>query len=566
MAALAPLSVEDWDARKARHLLNRAGFGVPHARAAHLADMGLEEAVGWLVDYEALPAQLEEPDFLREPVRRGQLVARNRELDEAGIQALVSEKMMAERLAIQELQAWWFARMATTPRPLEEKLTLFWHGHFATSSAKVKSSQRTYDLNRIFRRAAAGNFKKLTIAVGQSESMLDYLDNRRSTKEHPNENWARELMELFTLGQGQYTEADIKAAARAFTGWTYGRKGFDFNTNVHDTGEKTFLGQTGPLDGWKVIDIIFQQDAAAEFIAGKLWAYFAYPDPEPAIVRALAATFREHDYELRPMLRQLFSAEEFYSGKAMGTQIKSPAQFLVRLCADLGIEDVPYDRLAQASTALGQRLFYPPNVKGWDGNRAWINANALLIRYNIPPQLVQASVGLARKRAMGKMDDADGGMMMQASMMQHDSDAEPATMPFRELVREWRKETFNTLQERMADESKAAQKAARGVLSNGTPTERRALLEQYHITLPPWEAADPAWLIDELEFTTAGECLDALADRFLAMRPGADQRALLLKALGFATPEDPATPETISIDHRHAVLHLITSMAEYQVC
>ncbi len=566
MDALTPLDPADWSPRHARHLLNRAGFGVPHTRAADLADMGVKEAVKYLVQFHKLSDQFSAPDFLIQPTARRRMAKTYPDLSDEELRMRYAEYQMMERMAHTQLKAWWLQRMATTPRPLEEKLTLFWHGHFATSAAKVKQSQYNYDLNQVFRKNAAGNLKKLTIAVGQSESMLDYLDNRRSTKAHPNENWARELMELFTLGQGNYTEDDIKAAARAFTGWTFGRKGFTYATSKHDDGEKSFMGRTGNFDGWNIIDIIFEQSATAEFFAGKLWAYFAHEHPDPKIVQALAAVLRENDYELRPMLRKMFATQAFYSEQAMGTQIKSPAQFLVRLCADLGIEDVPYERVADACRTLGQDLFYPPNVKGWDGNRAWINANALLARYNMPPLLIQASIGSARKRAMGKAEESERMMMQPAMMADGAATAAEEPLTFRDVTREWRKNIMAALKQKLEDQPAAARKEANEIIRKGAPAQRRALLTKYGIQLPPWEAADPAWLFDDLQFDTAGECINALADRFLAVPPAADQRALLLTALGFEEPGTPAKPEDISVDNRHAVLHLIGSMAEYQIC
>ncbi|MCC6155400.1 MAG: DUF1800 family protein, partial [Candidatus Hydrogenedentes bacterium] len=268
--------VEKWDAAKARHLLNRAGFGGPSERLAKLTAMEPDQAVAYFVDYESNPGVTAVPDFLVKPKSPEEIKQLYAGLDVDARRKKSNELQAEERAAIQSLKGWWLERMHTSERPLEEKLALFWHGHFATSAQKVKSSWHTHQLNDVFRRHAIGNFKQLTIEVGQSPSMLRYLDNNKSTKKHPNENWARELMELFTLGQGQYSEDDIKESARAFTGWTSTHEKFAYRFDYHDGGSKTFMGKTGNFDGWDVINIIFEQPAASEFIAAKLWTYFAY--------------------------------------------------------------------------------------------------------------------------------------------------------------------------------------------------------------------------------------------------------------------------------------------------
>lgn len=217
------------------------------------------------------------------------------------------------------------------------------------------------------------------------------------------------------MGVGHYTEDDIKNSARAFTGWSSDHEKFEYREDQHDFGSKTFMGRTGDFDGWDIIDIIFEQPVTADYMARELWTYFAYDDPEPEIVAALGATLREHDYELKPMLEQLFSSQAFYSDKAIGTQVKSPAQLIVQLCSDLGVEKPPSTLASTAMRQLGQDLFYPPNVKGWDGGRAWINANALLYRYNLPGMLV--SPQSPRRDQMQDANQADSNddaaMMME---------------------------------------------------------------------------------------------------------------------------------------------------------
>lgn len=511
--ALSPITSNDWNTRTARHLLNRAGFGQPRELIDRMAALGPEGAVDHLVNYDAIPDNLVEPDFLVPPLGREELRRRAAGLSEEERRKLQNEYQQEEREAIARLKAWWLERMYRSPRPLQEKLALFWHGHFATSAQKVRSSTHTYQLNKVFRENAAGNFKTLTIHVGQSPSMLRYLDNVQSTKQHPNENWARELMELFTLGQGQYTEDDIKESARAFTGWSANHERFIYREDVHDFGEKVFMGRRGKWDGWDIIDIIFEQPAAAAFIANKLWTYFAYDDPDPDIVEGLAQTLRASRYELRPMLRQMFLARAFYSDRAIGTQVKSPVQFVVQLAADLDYDHPPYAAMARATQALGQDLFYPPNVKGWDGNLAWANANTMLIRFNLPGQLLTVKP---------KPED---------SYMGQAAPDRPA--PGADFAREM---------------------MAPPVASPSGPAAGQ----------PRW---DPRAFFGAMEFKTAGECVTKLSEHFLNVPLSTEQQRVLIEALGVPGGADvPARGKQLNPRNLMAALHLLLSTAEYQLC
>jgi uncharacterized protein (DUF1800 family) len=566
--SLPPLSKEAWSLRHARHLLNRAGFGVPWERAEALYKMGPEEAVVSLVDYGPATS-LPRPEHVLEPQRRSDLIALYRDQhgerpDADTLRHLIGERRRAEREAIEDLKAWWIQRMAESPKPLEEKMALFWHGHFATSAQKTRYSEPIYDLNALFRSHATGNFKELTIAVGQSASMLDYLDNRKSTKEHPNENWARELMELFTLGVGNYSEDDIKASARAFTGWTTRGDGFEYNLPVHDTGEKTFMGHTGQLDGWDIIDIIFDQPAASTFLCTKLYKYFVQEDPDMAVVDAMAKTFRESGFEVRPVLQELFASAAFYRPEVMGSQVKSPAQFVVQLADDLGLERPPYNQLARGTRLLGQDLFYPPNVKGWDGNRAWINANNLLLRYNLPPEVVRATErNAARPAAMQEMTMQSTGMEMQAASMKQ---KKPAGGPTEEDRKAYRQQQRRELTAALKKLSASERKEKREVLRNGTPGEKRAMLRELGVAPPPWTPKNPVHVFDQLTFSSVGECLTALGDRFLTVPLSQEQKKELIAALGNPDPARALKANQIPRDQREAVLRLITSMAEYQLC
>ncbi len=538
MPALTAIGEKEWGLTEARHLLNRAGFGTPPVRAARMARMGPEAAVASLVDYDPHAAGAEKPGFVPAPLSRAELRAAIRELSDTERRKAFQERMREERRANEMLKSWWLERMHRTPNPLQEKMTLFWHGHFATSAQKVRSSYHNWHLNQCFRDHATGNVKALTFAVGQSPAMLRYLDNERSTWQKPNENWARELMELFTMGPGTYTEDDIKASARAFTGWTTGAGGFNYRLEWHDPGEKTFLGRRGAFDGWDIINIIFEQEATAAFLAAKLYRFFVKEDTDPVVVAEMAALLRENDYALRPVLKRLFLSRAFYAPEAVATQVKSPAQLVVHLADDMELEHPPYGAMALAARALGQDLFYPPNVKGWDGNRAWINANTALLRYNLPGALVLAASRRERRDGMG---------MQRRPVPERDR-----------ILREVRRKLHGRPPSR--------QGAALRVLREGSPEEKRALLERLGIAPPAAAGGEVLRVFDLLSFTDAAGCVDALARHFLATKPSEEQKAVLLRALGTNRPDNPLTAGEVPAETRRALLHLVTSMAEYQLC
>lgn len=577
MGLLDPISKERWNATAARHLLNRAGFGVPRERIATLAALSPEEAVAGLVHYGDTPSALPAPDFLLEPMSRREMKLKYEAegLDNEGIRKRVQEMQGDERRAIETLKGWWLEQMYSTPRPLEEKMTLFWHGHFAVSSQKVKSSWVTYDMNRLLRQFATGNFKALTTAVGQSPAMLDYLDNRKSTKNEPNENWARELMELFTLGQGHYTEDDIKASARAFTGWMCTHKAFVYEPKRHDFGQKTFMGRTGDFDGWQIVDILFEQPALATFITTKLWSFFAYESPEAEIVTALAQLFRDSNYELKPVLEAMFRSEAFYSPRAMGTQIKSPTQFTLQLCADLGLKQIPGHEAALNCRQLGQDLFYPPNVKGWDGNRAWINANALLLRYNAVPALIVAATKKrgAEAQKMTMQEQVDPSIMSDAPSMQAElqptmqSEEAPAMQSAGQRMATWRKEAMAQAREKIKALPPSERKSKLTAFREAGPGEKMQMLKELGIEPPTGIfTSDPAQVFDEMPFSNGRECVVALEQRLLVAPLSDPQRKTLLESVGVSDPDAALSAAMLDLDQRRALMRLITSVPQYQLC
>ncbi len=395
---LTALDKKDWNPTLAAHLLNRAGFGADPALIAAAAARPPADVVDELLDFDSAPAPepptwLADPDIAARPNRPAL-----RSLPEEERQKLQREMRQKEGGRMAELRAWWLYRMRYSKHPLQEKLTLFWHGHFATSMEKVRSSYCLYQQNQTFRRLAAESWPELVLAVAQDPAMLIYLDNAQSRSGHPNENFARELMELFTLGEGHYREEDILEAARAFTGWTLAGPTFAFEERprMHDAGNKTLFGQSGRLDGNDAIRIVLEQPAADPWITRKLWTFFAYANPDPALVETLAGRLREHHHAFKPWLREIFLSREFYHQQALHTQIKSPVQWLVSTAHYLEAPLPSGDDCTRMLRQLGQELFAPPNVKGWDGGTSWINANPLLQRGNLAGQLVKGPAAVAK--------------------------------------------------------------------------------------------------------------------------------------------------------------------------
>ncbi len=347
------------------HLLRRVGFGYTPEEHAAYAAMGFEASVDALVNFEGTPDALPPPD----------------------------PAAFATERNILPVQRWWVERMLRTSRPLEEKMTLFWHGHFATANYKVRSPDLMYRQNLLLRRHALGNFCDLLREITVDPAMLIWLDGTRNRRGAPNENYARELFELFALGIGNYSEADIKDAARALTGWVvqFDGAGNDrvngravFNRNAFDPGRKTIFGQTGAYDAPGLIDLTVAQPAAGRFIATKLYTFFVGPNPNPALVEDLAAIFRA-GYDIRAMVRRLLLSDDFRAEAAVRANIASPAEFVVGTLRRSGMVDPSANQLGAAVNALrrmGQNLFNPPTVKGWDGGAAWIDTHTMLERFN----------------------------------------------------------------------------------------------------------------------------------------------------------------------------------------
>jgi uncharacterized protein (DUF1800 family) len=291
--------------------------------------------------------------------------------------------------SLTDLQRWWLVRMIYTKRPLLEKMVLFWHGILTSAISKVGNVQFMRDQNELFRKQPLGDYGALLKAVSRDPAMLIWLDSRANRKQAPNENFGRELMELFTMGVGHYTETDVREAARAFTGWNLRGDSFVFDISQHDGGAKTFLGQTGDFDGDNIIDIIMSQRAAAEFISRKLFEFFAYDNPSPSTVSRLADVFTSSNRSIKAVVRQIFVSDEFYSPQAYRAKIKSPAELVAGVIRALRIE-TDGSPLIGLVTNMGQALFNPQDVSGWKGGTAWINTNTLLYRINFANQVATA--------------------------------------------------------------------------------------------------------------------------------------------------------------------------------
>jgi uncharacterized protein (DUF1800 family) len=280
-------------------------------------------------------------------------------------------------------------------------MVLFWHDHFPTSYKKVRQSQLLWQQHELFRKEALGNFGTLVHGIAEDPAMMLYLDSAQSTKKKPNENFARELLELFTLGEGNYDEEDVKEAARAFTGSRVNRSSGEirFRPRQWDEGEKTVLGETGPFRGSDVVDIALAQPQCGRFLARKLWRYFCYQNPSSEMVAALGALLVESNYELKPVLRKIFLSAEFFSEAARRAQIKSPLEFLVMMNRQLELGPIPGAILLPVLTQLGQIPYQPPNVAGWDWGKAWVNTNTLLARYHYAGLITGAGGDLGKGRS-----------------------------------------------------------------------------------------------------------------------------------------------------------------------
>lgn len=419
--SMQPLPDEEFGYREARHLLWRAGFGGTDEQIRTISSWGTEKAVDFIIDYGGIPFEPDSPTAFDHNIMRPRTREENISLqqarrsgDENTLEKFREMRQRAQREdrgQMREIRRWWLTRMIQTPRPLEEKMTLFWHGHFATSYRNTENSYHMYQQNRMLRGLALGNFRELLAAIIRDPAMLRYLNNNQNRKDAPNENLARELMELFSLGEGNYSERDIKEGARALTGYTFQDDAFYFNKNQHDNGSKRVLGVYGNIDGDGFVNAIVRSPHCAPYICAKLYRFFVAEIPtdtrelegaQKSVVRNMSQTLERSRFEIKPVLRKLFASRHFYDPSVIGNKIKSPIELVVGAVRTLNTPIRNMGVLSQAIDTMGQSLFLPPSVKGWDGGRAWINTSTLFTRQNTLVYMLTGQMAQSGQRSLDR--------------------------------------------------------------------------------------------------------------------------------------------------------------------
>ncbi|WP_240755248.1 DUF1800 family protein [Pedobacter sp. SYP-B3415] len=366
-----------------KHLYSRAAFGISYLTADKLSRQNYRKVIDSLIKAPEIPDEIRlqsEQENLRLQQQQQELNAKKEQTEAEKEQKKEYLRLRNEKN--QQLNLAWLDKLMHSGYPLHEKMTLFWHGHFACRHETTFFAQQ---LNNVQRRHALGNFKTLLTEVSKTPAMLLYLNNQQNRKGRPNENFARELMELFTLGRGKYSEQDIKESARAFTGWMFNKDWvFEFNPKVHDSGTKTFFGKTGNFGGEDIIDMILARREAADFIAGKVYLFFVNDVPNDAHIKELGGHFFDSGYDIAAMLQKLFTSDWFYEPANAGNKIKSPVELIVGLSRTFHTRYNDPKMLIRLQQNLGQYLFNPPNVAGWPGGRSWIDSSSLMLRMKIP--------------------------------------------------------------------------------------------------------------------------------------------------------------------------------------
>jgi hypothetical protein len=570
---LSPIVDADWNYARAAHLLERAGFGGTPDDIARLAAMTPRQAVDSLVDFDQIPRDLKpfdesgiwDPGMDPFPPSRAEAVRLARERGEglgekmrpAGsqrrLQPVVDKffySLAANGIETQRLGLWWANQMLTTRRQLEEKLTLFWHRHFATGENKVRDYRMMLRQNEMFRAQAAGSLRALLVGILKDPGMLVYLDNGENIKSHPNENFGRELLELFSMGVGNYTERDVREAARAFTGWTNDVLQFKFDAAQHDGGDKTFLGRTGPFNGEDIIDIILEQPVTAEFVSAKLYRYFVRDEMAAPVRTSLGRTFRDSGYQLKPLLKQIFLARDFYSPTSYATQVKAPVQLVVSTYRKLGLQTVPtIPDFGRMTASLGQSLFDPPNVAGWAGGRSWITPSTLLQRGNVFRDVLFPNVKgfRAPDRAMSATDQGVGERLsrgMDITEATREGDAAPGMTAESNMMVD-RDEDYNT-----------RYGGYKGYLIAFERTK----------TIPRRPAAlDLTAMTKAAGADTVEKVVDHFAHRFLSVPLAAGDRAVLVGFLRDKLGTTAVQPGGTLEESLRELLYLVLSTPEYQL-
>jgi hypothetical protein len=570
---LAPIRPADWNEEFAAHLLERAGFGGTPEEIAVFAKMTPAQAVARLVRFEGTNASklppfdhsgVHDPGLEPFPPSRPAVTDQAKARGEAlGIKAKAGGNrklqpivnkffywLRASVLETNRVAYWWANRMLASPQPLREKMALFWHGHFAVNEPKVRDYRKLLGQLELFHAQGTGNFRKLMVAVAQDPAMLSFLDAGVNLKGAPNENFAREIMELFTMGVGNYTEKDIREGARAFTGWNYQDLKFVVNQEKHDDGEKTFLGRTGRFDGVDVINIIVDQPVTADFIAGKIYRFFVREELDADYRKKLGGVLRQANYEIAPLLETIFLSRDFYSAASVGTQIKSPVQLVVSTYKKMGLASMPgVPDFNSVTGPLGQQLFSPPTVAGWAGGRSWITPGLLLERGNFPRDVLFPDINFLPPDRYTR----SGEIRSVADRIRQGLDITAATKPDEKTgvmaesnMLADRDEDFNTRYGSFRGWQMAIERVK--------PIPR---------DIAPLNISE---MVLGANAKNTTEAVDYLIRRFMRVPPAEDARqkmiAFLNKELGTT---EIAVAQTYMEDSLRLALHLIMSQPEYQL-
>jgi len=569
---LSPISAADWNYDRAAHLLAHAGFGGTPTEIEALAQMGVERAVRSLVHYESIPnprmqsfveSGLWDPTLNVFPESRPEATDRaiktgasmGVETKPAGKRPVqpVSDRffywLRATMLETRRLGYWWANRMLQTTHPVEEKMALLWHGHFATHENKVRDYRKMIQQIDLFERYATGNLRELTVKVAQNPAMLYFLDAQYNVKGAANENFAREVMELFTMGVGNYTEKDVREGARAFTGWYFDNLTFKVDPAKHDDAPKTFLGKTGNFDGVDAINIIFEQPVTAEYLAAKIYRFLVRDELSPELRAKLGAVLRDNKYEVKPLLAVIFSSKDFYSEASYGAHIKGPVEHLVAMMKHLGAGEIPgVPDFNQSTIAMGQHLLNPPSVAGWAGGKAWITPGLLIARGNIARDVLIPDITGFRDWNFSALGDdiigrrfRDGYDIGAATAV-----SDPSNMTAFDRAMLERDEQFNTRISGYIGWEQAARKLI--------PTPRHAA--QFDLTQKVLDGGSK----------TTGEAVDYLLWRLLRVPTSQATReacvTFLTKELGTDSLD---RAKTYMEDPLRMTVHLIMSTPEYQI-
>ena len=572
---LTPLPVSSWNRDTAAHLLERAGFGGTPEQIQALFELGVRDAVEQLVHFDraggtsALPfdhSGVHDPGLEPFPPSRPATTELAKRTGEAlgikvkpegnrRLQPVVNKFfywLRASRLETERVAYWWANRMLTTESPLQEKMALFWHGHYAISEGKVRDYRKLLQELELFHAMGAGNFHELMLAVAKDPAMLAFLDAGVNVKGAPNENFAREIMELFTMGVGNYDEQDIREAARAFTGWNYVDLQFVFNEHEHDGARKVFLGRSGEFDGEDIIAMIMEQPATAEYIAGKIYRFFVRTELSKELQSELGSVLRAADYEIATLLETIFLSKDFYSDASVGTHIKSPVELAISTYKKLGLDSVPgVPDFNRTTGSLGQTLFRPPTVAGWAGGRSWITPGLLLERGNFARDVLFPDINfIPPDRRNGSREIQSVAQRIRDGMditsaTQPSNIGEGAVMAESNQLAD-RDEDFNT----RYGSFRGWQMAIQRVKPIPRHTARLSLTED----------------VLQQELTTASEVVDYFIFRYMRVEPGSDTRTMLIGFLEeeLGTSDIPAA-RTYMEDALRMMLHLLMSQPEYQL-